>query len=271
VIRPLRSIKNIKWVGGLLIAICVSILILSIWQYVGERHNLVRLLLSTPTGIATYVLRHHSVLASALVTTAFESTVGLLIAGALSLTMMICALLFPSVLRYALPIIVASQVVPLVTLAPLFILLFGIGVISKVAMTTLMCFFPIFISFARAVVTLPDALTQLLFVYDAGRAFSIRRVIVPLASPGIFAGARVSATLAVIGAIVAEFNGAERGLGKNLFLAAKRLEPELMVSSLIGSTLLAGALYGATVLLERATGTWYLASATQEGADAALS
>jgi NitT/TauT family transport system permease protein len=247
-------------------AILTTTLILFSWQYAGDRQNVVRLLLSTPRAVVEYILGHSSVLASALLTTAFESAAGLLLAAVLSLSTMIVALLFRPLFRYALPIAVASQVVPLVTLAPLFILLFGVGVTSKIAMTTLMCFFPIFISFARSVVTLPDSLTQLLFVYDAGRAFSIRRVILPLASPGIFAGARVSATLAVIGAIVAEFNGAEQGLGKNLFLAAKRLEPELMVSSLIASTLLAGVLYGAIVLLERTTGSWYLTSQTQEGA-----
>ena len=76
--------------------------------------------------------------------------------------------------------------------------------------------------------------------------------------PQIMAGLKVAATLAVIGAIVAEFNGTEIGLGKNLFLAAKRIEPELMMSSLLLSALLGGFLYLSIYLIEYIFGKWYL-------------
>lgn len=76
--------------------------------------------------------------------------------------------------------------------------------------------------------------------------------------PNIMTGLKIAATLAVIGAIVAEFNGAEIGLGKNLFLAAKRLEPELMMSSLFLSSLLGGLMYFIIYLIEHRFGKWYL-------------
>ena len=74
--------------------------------------------------------------------------------------------------------------------------------------------------------------------------------------PSIMAGLKISATLAVIGAIVAEFNGAEMGLGKNLFLAAKRLEPDLMMSSLLLSTLLGGMFFGLIYYIEKKIINW---------------
>ena len=70
------------------------------------------------------------------------------------------------------------------------------------------------------------------------------------------AGLKISATLAVIGAIVAEFNGAEIGLGKNLFLAAKRLEPDLMMSSLLLSTLLGVVFFGTIYFIEKKIINW---------------
>jgi len=76
------------------------------------------------------------------------------------------------------------------------------------------------------------------------------------------AGLKVASTLAVIGAIVAEFNGADIGLGKNLFLAAKKLEPELMMSSLILSSVLGGALFAGTVVIEWSFGKWYMKGKT---------
>lgn len=98
----------------------------------------------------------------------------------------------------------------------------------------------------------------MMFIYGATTTQKIRHMYFPLALPNIMSGLKIATTLAVIGAIVAEFNGADVGLGKNLFLAAKRLEPELMMTSLILSSLLGGGLYISIVLIEKKIGKWYL-------------
>jgi NitT/TauT family transport system permease protein len=97
-----------------------------------------------------------------------------------------------------------------------------------------------------------------MYIYNASKTQIIYRVYFPLSTPHIISGLKIAATLAVIGAIVAEFNGTEIGLGKNLFLAAKRLEPELMMSSLILSSVLGGSLYALIYFLELRIGKWYL-------------
>ena len=71
-------------------------------------------------------------------------------------------------------------------------------------------------------------------------------------------GLKISATLSVIGAIVAEFSGAEKGIGRNLFISAVRLEPELMVASLLMSTTIGFILFGIIILIEQKIGFWYL-------------
>jgi NitT/TauT family transport system permease protein len=78
----------------------------------------------------------------------------------------------------------------------------------------------------------------------------------PYPCQALWQGLKISATLAVIGAIVAEFNGAEMGLGKNLFLAAKRLEPDLMMTSLILSTLMGVLFFGTIYLIEKKLIKW---------------
>jgi NitT/TauT family transport system permease protein len=88
-------------------------------------------------------------------------------------------------------------------------------------------------------------------IYNADTKTRIKQVYFPLAMPSIMAGLKISATLAVIGAIVAEFNGAEIGLGKNLFLAAKRLEPDMMMCSLLLSTLLGVVFFGTIYFIEK--------------------
>jgi NitT/TauT family transport system permease protein len=94
-------------------------------------------------------------------------------------------------------------------------------------------------------------------IYDAPLKFRIRHVYFPLSMSSIMAGLKVSATLAVIGAIVAEFTGAEIGLGKNLFISAIRLEPDLMMTSLLLSTLIGLTIYGSIRLVEKRIFTWY--------------
>jgi NitT/TauT family transport system permease protein len=163
----------------------------------------------------------------------------------------------PKVMDFILPIMITSQVIPLIVLAPFFVILLGIGIISKIAMASLMCFFPIFVNFAHGYKSISSNIHELMSIYDAPIKFKIRHVYFPLSMSSIMAGLKVSATLAVIGAIVAEFTGAEIGLGKNLFISAIRLEPDLMMTSLLLSTLIGLSVYGSIRLLEKRMFNWY--------------
>jgi ABC-type nitrate/sulfonate/bicarbonate transport system permease component len=92
---------------------------------------------------------------------------------------------------------------------------------------------------------------------NASRAVVVRHVVVPCCLEYFFAGLRIAGPASVIGAIVAEFNGAEHGTGKDIFIAARRLEPELMMTSILLSSLLAGIMYGLVRVLELIPGAWY--------------
>ena len=190
--------------------------------------------------------------------TLVESVLGLSAAIIFCVSVMCLCFYFPRLLKLTLPIMVISQVIPLVSLAPLFIMTLGLGIESKVAMSVLLCFFPLFVNFASGYISIPRAVNELVYIYAAPTWYRILHVNIPLSLPSIFAGLKVSATLSVIGAIVAEFNGAEFGLGKNLFLAAKRLDPELMIASIAISSIIGGLLYGLVTAIERRLGKWYL-------------
>jgi NitT/TauT family transport system permease protein len=157
---------------------------------------------------------------------------------------------------YILPIMITSQVIPLIVLAPFFIVLMGIGLSSKIAMAALISFFPIFINFAQGYKSISKNIHELMMVYQAPLKFRIKNVYFPLSMPSILAGLKISANLAVIGAIVAEFSGAENGLGKNLYISAIRLEPELMMSSLFLSMFIGIFFYSLFVIIERRIVRW---------------
>lgn len=231
--------------------ILLSITLLAAWEYFGSSSQTARLLLSSPSLIVKYFGENTAILMQATQVTLIEAAAGLLIATAFSFGVMILCFYFPKLMDFVLPIMITSQVIPLIVLAPFFIILMGIGLESKIAMAALMCFFPIFVNFAQGYKAISQNIHELMHIYNADTRTRIRQVYFPLSMPSIMAGLKISATLAVIGAIVAEFNGAEMGLGKNLFLAAKRLEPDLMMTSLLLSTLMGVLFFGTIYLLEK--------------------
>jgi NitT/TauT family transport system permease protein len=227
-----------------IIVLLISILLIIIWQYLGNHYSTFRLLLSSPILIINYFKENVIDLLLASGITLIEAVIGLLIAIFFSFSMMIFCFYNPKLMKVLLPAMVTSQVIPLIVLAPFFIMLLGIGLSSKIAMAAIMSFFPIFVNFAQGYNSISKDFHELMKIYQAPMIFKIKNVFFPLSLPNIIAGIKVSSTLSIIGAIVAEFSGAEHGLGKNLFISALRLEPELMMTSLILSSLIGLILFG---------------------------
>lgn len=236
--------------------ILLSLVLLVAWQYFGSTSQTARLLLSSPSLVVEYFGENYASLLQATQTTFIEAVAGLLIAVVFSFGVMILCFYKPKLMDFVLPIMITSQVIPLIVLAPFFIILMGIGLGSKIAMAALMCFFPIFVNFAQGYKAISQNTHELMHIYNTDTWTRISQVYFPLSMPSIMAGLKISATLAVIGAIVAEFNGAEIGLGKNLFLAAKRLEPDLMMTSLLLSTALGILFYGIIYSIEKKILKW---------------
>lgn len=233
------------------------LLMLLIWELVGNSSNTVKLLASTPSASFLYLVSNFSSIIEATWFTFAESFLGLFLATLFSFLVMIIGLYFKKFLDLIMPVMIISQVVPIITLAPLIILVFGLGIKAKVIISALMCFFPIFVNFNNGIRNISSDIIDLLRVYNATMTFKIRYIYFPLSTPNILTGLKISSVLSVIGAIVGEFNGADIGLGKNLFLAARRLEPELMITSLLFSSIIGLSLYGSIIIIEFIIGRWY--------------
>lgn len=248
---------HLKMKNKILYIILVLILLI-LWEYFGKTNNSVRIFISSPSLSYNYFIENHSNLLLATVTTFYESLVGLIIATLFSFMLMIICFYRPLFLKFIIPIMISSQVIPIIVFAPFLVLLFGIGAASKVVMAGIISFFPIFINFCTGYNSIQKNILELLEVYNADKTFRIFKVYFPLSLQNIFTGLKISSTLAIIGAIVAEFTGAEIGLGKNMFLGSIRLEPELLVNSVVLSALLGGVLFSIIYLLERYFGKWYI-------------
>lgn len=154
------------------------------------------------------------------------------------------------------PYIVASQSVPVVAIAPLLVIWFGTGLLSKVLIAALIVFFPVLINTIIGLRTVPAGLRDLMRSLQASPWQTFRLLEVPAALPVFLGGLKVGATLAVIGAVVGEFVGADRGLGFLVKLGRGLYDTALVFVAIFTLVCLAMLLYGAVALLESRLLSW---------------
>jgi NitT/TauT family transport system permease protein len=149
------------------------------------------------------------------------------------------------------PYVVASQAIPKLALAPLFIIWFGFGTTPKVVITALICFFPLLESTVTAIQYIDPLKRDLFQVLGASRWQTLIRLKLPAGLPGIFAGVRVAVVLAVVGAVVGEFIGGSQGLGALVVASQGMMDTPLMFAVLLLLTVMGMALYQLVLFVER--------------------
>jgi NitT/TauT family transport system permease protein len=150
-----------------------------------------------------------------------------------------------------LPYVVGSNAVPVVAIAPLVVLWFGHGILSKVIVAAFLCFFPLAINTYRGLSDTPESLKDLFQLYGASRLQYLLKAQLPHAAAPIFTGAKLNATYAVIGAIVAEFIGATSGLGFGMLNATYNLDVPRLWAYLIISVILGMSFYALIWAVEK--------------------
>lgn len=154
------------------------------------------------------------------------------------------------------PYIVASQSVPVVAIAPLLVIWFGAGLLSKILIAALIVFFPVLINTIVGLRSVPTGLRDLMRSLQATSWQTFRLLEIPAALPVFMGGLKVGATLAVIGAVVGEFVGADRGLGFLVNLGRGLYDTALVFVAVFTLITMAMLLYGAVALLEARLLAW---------------
>ena len=161
-----------------------------------------------------------------------------------------------SIERILAPYIVASQSVPVVAIAPLLVIWFGPGLLPKVLICALIVFFPVLVNTVVGVRSVPEDLRDLMRSLQASRWQTFHLLEVPAALPVFLGGLRIGATLSVIGAVVGEFVGSDRGLGFLINLGRGQYDTALVFVALLTLIVLALILYGLVVLAEMRLLSW---------------
>jgi len=188
--------------------------------------------------------------------TLLEVSLGLL-AGSLTATVLGYLIArSPALERLLAPYLVASQAVPVVAIAPLLVIWFGPGLFSKVLICALIVFFPVLVNTVVGLRAVPQNLRDLMRSLHATRWQTLRHLEIPAALPVFLGGLRIGATLSVIGAVVGEFIGADRGLGFLINVARGQYDTALVFAVVLTLVGMALGLYGLVLLLERRLLAW---------------
>jgi putative hydroxymethylpyrimidine transport system permease protein len=154
------------------------------------------------------------------------------------------------------PLVVVSQTVPILVLAPILLIWLGFGIWPKAVVVALVCFFPITVSTLAGLGSADPEAAKMMRSLDASRAQILWRVETPTALPGFFTGARLAVVLAPIGAVFGEWVGASSGLGHLILFDNSQLETARLFASVVVLSAMAIALFALTALAQRRIVTW---------------
>ena len=237
--------------AGLLLALFVLA-----WQGVASLDSVDDLTLASPVETFDTLREDWSLLWDNALVTLVEVVLGLAIAALGGVAFAVAMHLVRPLRDAAYPLLVASQAVPVVVLAPILVLAFDYGIGPKLAIVALICFFPITVNLLDGLRSVEPELLKLMRSMGASRLRTLRSVELPSALPFLFSGLKVAATVSVIGAVFGEWAGADEGLGRLVLLANNQLQTGRVYAGIVLLTLMAVALFALVVLAERLTCPW---------------
>ena len=192
----------------------------------------------------------------ALVATSIEMVLGFLASAVIGVGLAILLHLVTPIRRALYPLLISSQTIPIVVVAPIIVILLNYGIAPKILIVALICFFPVVVNGLDGLRTVDDDFIHMMRTLDASRWAIFRRVEFPAALPAIFSGLRVAATFAAIGAVFAEYAGSYQGLGFVMLQSTANLGTDRIFAAIFLLTLAAITLFGVVSLLERWLVPW---------------
>ncbi len=235
-----------------------------IWAIVTAVFQIPDYLLPSPMSVVKRASTEWHVLLSQSGQTLIEIVAGFLASILIGIPMAFAVVLSRPVERIILPMVVASQAIPKVAIAPILVIWLGFGLLPKIVVSFLIAFFPILVSTITGLKSVETDMVDLVRSMGASTAKVMLRVRLPAALPQIFAGLKVAISLSVVGAIVGEFVGADKGLGYLLLTATGALDGTLVWSALIVLIALGIALFQIVAAIERFAIRWHVSVRANE-------
>jgi ABC-type nitrate/sulfonate/bicarbonate transport system permease component len=229
---------------------------LGAWAWVASLGSVDDLLVASPGETAEALKDDRALLLDNAWVTLYEVLLGLTVSIAAGLLFAVAMHLNRTLREAAYPLLVASQAIPIVVLAPIFVLAFDYGIGPKIAIVALICFFPITVNVLDGLRAVDAGHLKLMRSYGASRLRTLRSVELPAALPSFFSGLRIAASVSVIGAVFGEWAGADEGLGRLVLRGNDELQTPRVYAGILILTLMAVALFSLASLAERLACPW---------------
>ena len=238
------------------LATLITLAGIGLWELIIRLGHVPEYLIPAPSEVAADMRSDWPILEPALLVTLKEILLGFLISVAAGVGLAVLLHLSPTLRRAFYPILIGSQTVPIVVLAPILVILFGYGILPKLIIVALICFFPIVVNGIDGLRSVDDDLIRMMRTLHGTRWGIFKRVEFPAALPSFFSGMRIAATFAAIGAVFGEWSGSSQGLGYVMLAATPNLLTVRIFAAIVLLTVVALMLFGVVSLLERILVPW---------------
>lgn len=231
-------------------------LLVGAWQALAKLGHVENYLLPAPSEVASALWRDRDLLAPDAWVTTREVLLGFALALAIGVAIALVLHVSPVLRRAVYPLVVASQAIPVVVIAPILVIWFGFGLTPKLIVIALICFFPVVVNTLDGLQSVDRDQVKMMRTLGASRLDLLRRLELPSALPFLFSGAKVAVAVAVIGAVFGELVGSDAGLGHAIQVGTAQLETARVFAAVLILSVMAIALFGLVALIERRAVPW---------------
>ena len=240
------------------------------WELLCRALNIPVFLIPAPSQVAWRLYEKRDLYLIHTWTTLYETTAGFLLAVVFGILCAAIIVVIPKLRDIVMPLLLVAQLVPKVAIAPLLLIWFGYGLFPKVLVAFLVAFFPIVVNGASGLASVQPELLDLGHSLQASRWQTFWKFRIPSALPELFSGMKVAVTLAIIGAIIGEFVGGNRGLGYLIIVANQELDTPLAFAAIFLLSAAGIALYAIVEMFERMLIPWHAPTAPAPAAGHAM-
>jgi len=230
-------------IGAVAYPIGMMVAAVALWELAARALSIPPYLLPAPSAIIESMDKNSAVLIKESIGTTLEILLGFALSVVVGIPLALAIYLWRPFARAIYPVLVSSQAVPKVAVAPLFLVWFGFGLLPKVLIAFLIAFFPVVINTAMGLASIEREKIYLAQSMGLGPFATFFKIQLPNAMPSIFAGLKISITFAVVGAVVGEFVGGQGGLGYLLLIANGNMDTALLFGGIVALTVLGVVLF----------------------------
>jgi len=245
------------------------IALLLVWETAADLAGIPSFVLPTPSDIGASILKNWGALLTHAWVTLLETLAGFGLSVMIGIPLAVFIVYSRIFSRVVYPMLVASQAVPKVALAPILLVILGYGVGPKIIVAFLIAFFPVVVNTVTGLASVDRDTLNLMHSMGASKVDVFRKVRFPHAVPSMIAGFKVAIAFAVVGAVVGEFVGSRSGLGYYMLLATGNFDTPLVFACVILLTVMGVVLFYTVGLLEVALGRWNRSARLAQAVDTA--